>query len=182
MVLLPERKTSYMPNLSDTQCVLLSSAAQRDTASLLPLPASIKPGNGVTKAIGALVRRGLVEERETRDTTAKNRSDGDILYGLFLTPAGATAIGVELADAPATGQSTTTSQAVTSAPQTPSKAATVVSLMSRSDGATLPELIAATGWLPHTTRAALTGLRKKGHRIIRDKRAGVTCYYIRNDA
>ena len=29
--------------------------------------------------------------------------------------------------------------------------------------ATLTELTEATGWLPHSTRAVLTGLRKKGH-------------------
>jgi len=33
------------------------------------------------------------------------------------------------------------------------------------DGATLAELVAATGWLPHTTRAALTGLRKRGYAV-----------------
>ncbi len=33
--------------------------------------------------------------------------------------------------------------------------------------ATLDALIEATGWLPHTTRAALTGLRKKGYVIER---------------
>ena len=27
------------------------------------------------------------------------------------------------------------------------------------------ELVAATGWLPHTTRAALTGLRKRGYAV-----------------
>ena len=41
------------------------------------------------------------------------------------------------------------------------------------------ELIAATGWLPHTTRAALTGLRHKGFVLDRDKRAdGTTVYRI----
>ncbi len=30
-------------------------------------------------------------------------------------------------------------------------------------------LMAATGWLPHTTRAALTGLRKRGFEIARDR-------------
>ena len=29
----------------------------------------------------------------------------------------------------------------------------------------LAELVAATGWLPHTTRAALTGLRKRGYAV-----------------
>jgi hypothetical protein len=38
--------------------------------------------------------------------------------------------------------------------------------------------MAATGWLPHTTRAALTGLRKKGHVIEKTKRDDATCYRI----
>ena len=63
-------------------------------------------------------------------------------------------------------------------PSKPSKAAAVVALLQRKEGATLADLIAATGWLPHTTRAALTGLRKKGHAIDRIKVDGVTCYRI----
>jgi hypothetical protein len=31
-------------------------------------------------------------------------------------------------------------------------------------------MVAATGWLPHTTRAALTGLKKKDHVLERSKR------------
>ena len=46
-----------------------------------------------------------------------------------------------------------------------SKIAQVIELLQRSDGATLAELVAATGWLPHTTRAALTGLRKRGYAV-----------------
>ena len=58
------------------------------------------------------------------------------------------------------------------------KTAAVIALLKRDIGATLAELIAATGWLPHTTRAALTGLRKKGHVIERSKRGEETCYCI----
>ena len=61
---------------------------------------------------------------------------------------------------------------------TGTKSAAVIALLSREDGATLDEMIAATGWLPHTTRAALTGLKKKGHVIVRGKRGEVTCYRI----
>ena len=64
------------------------------------------------------------------------------------------------------------------APATRNKTATVIALLEREEGATLAELIAATGWLPHTTRAALTGLRKKGHVIERSKRGEDTCYRI----
>lgn len=58
------------------------------------------------------------------------------------------------------------------------KSALVLSLLQRTEGATLTELVAATGWLPHTTRAALTGLRKKGHVLEKTKRDEVTCYRI----
>ena len=59
-----------------------------------------------------------------------------------------------------------------------SKHAQLVALLTRPGGATLDDLIAATGWLSHTTRAALTGLRKKGHVIARDKVDGVSRYTI----
>lgn len=60
----------------------------------------------------------------------------------------------------------------------PSKIATVIALLEREQGATLAEMVEATGWLPHTTRAALTGLKKKAHTIARAKRDDVTCYRI----
>lgn len=65
-------------------------------------------------------------------------------------------------------------------PQSPpeTKITKVLALMGREQGATLDELTAATNWQPHSTRAALTGLRKKGHDIDRTKRDGVTCYRI----
>lgn len=59
-----------------------------------------------------------------------------------------------------------------------SKIARVIALLQREQGATLAEMIEATGWQPHTTRAALTGLRKKGHAIERVKRDDATCYRV----
>lgn len=43
------------------------------------------------------------------------------------------------------------------------------SLLQREEGTTLDDLTAATGWLPHTTRAALTGLRQGGHVLEKSK-------------
>ncbi|MEP6784722.1 MAG: DUF3489 domain-containing protein [Sphingomonadales bacterium] len=68
--------------------------------------------------------------------------------------------------------------AVPAAPAVVSKTATVITLLQRADGATLGDLVAATSWLPHTTRAALTGLRKKGHVIDKVKVDGVSMYRI----
>jgi hypothetical protein len=59
-----------------------------------------------------------------------------------------------------------------------SKISIVKNLLSRSMGASLDELVSATGWLPHTARAALTGLRKKGHQIERRKVDGVSRYVL----
>ena len=56
-----------------------------------------------------------------------------------------------------------------SAPRGGTKIAKVLALLGRESGAHLRELIDATGWLPHTTRAALTGLRKRGYVVIRDR-------------
>ena len=53
-----------------------------------------------------------------------------------------------------------------------SKADLVLHLLQRTEGATIDQLIAATGWLPHTTRAALTGLTKKGHMVSSEKLEG----------
>ncbi|WP_417818935.1 DUF3489 domain-containing protein [Tritonibacter scottomollicae] len=58
----------------------------------------------------------------------------------------------------------------------------VIALLKRKDGATLDEMVEATGWLPHTTRAALTGLKKKGHTIECDKRGDANCYRITGSA
>ncbi|RVQ64983.1 DUF3489 domain-containing protein [Croceicoccus ponticola] len=63
-----------------------------------------------------------------------------------------------------------------------SKIDMVIALLRCEDGATLAEMIAATGWLPHTTRAVLTGLRKKGHVIEKSKRDDVTCWRITGEA
>jgi hypothetical protein len=58
------------------------------------------------------------------------------------------------------------------------KQAAVIDMLQRDTGSSLTDLAAATGWLPHTVRAALTGLRKRGMVITRAKVAGETRYII----
>lgn len=59
-----------------------------------------------------------------------------------------------------------------------SKASVVLKMLQQRVGATLPQMVAATGWLPHTPRAVLTGFKKKGHLITSDKVDGVRTYRI----
>jgi hypothetical protein len=49
------------------------------------------------------------------------------------------------------------------------KKARLIALLSRKNGADVPCLSRTLGWLPHTTRAALTGLRKAGYEITKVK-------------
>ncbi len=51
--------------------------------------------------------------------------------------------------------------------------------LQRRRGASVEELGKTTGWQPHSIRAALSGLRKRGHQIVRSKDdRGVTRYSI----
>jgi hypothetical protein len=54
----------------------------------------------------------------------------------------------------------------------------LLDLIGRDGGATLVDLTSVTGWLPHTTRAAITGLRKRGHDVRRERIDGVSRYML----
>ncbi len=59
------------------------------------------------------------------------------------------------------------------------KSATVIKLLSRNRGASLVEIMSATQWQPHSGRAFLTGLRKKGTVLLKEtRRDGETSYRI----
>ena len=59
----------------------------------------------------------------------------------------------------------------------PSKKTAIVALLERPHGAALSDLTGATGWQVHSVRAALTGLRKEGREVVRDKDAAGVTYY-----
>ena len=165
-----------MIKLSDIQSILLSSAAQRADGSLLPAPGTlVGKEDAVSKALGHLVKRQLAEETTAVVPGTTWREDGDHRISLVINKAGRTAIGVD--DDAEDEQPTTPSESPAPTQQV-TKASMVLTLLRRDEGATLEELVSATGWLPHTTRAALTGLRKKGHAMEKAKREEATCYRI----
>jgi hypothetical protein len=55
------------------------------------------------------------------------------------------------------------------APRAGSKQARLVSMLSTKRGVTIEKVSKVMGWLPHTTRASLTGLRKRGYLIERSE-------------
>ena len=63
------------------------------------------------------------------------------------------------------------------AQKAPSKISQVLDLLRRKQGALLTDIVEVTGWQPHTARAALTGLKKKGHNI-ESRRADKQTTYV----
>ena len=181
--------------LTDTQLAMMSAAAQRDDRCLAS-PNMVK-GATLSKVSAKLIKLGFVREiRAKAAMPVWRRDDVGRGYALKLTAGGLKTIGegapeqaIEPIEAPQPrplSEATIVSdpdngseKAKTLTPRAGSKLARVIDLLQRLDGATIPNLTEATGWLPHTTRAALTGLRKRGYAVIRERvGAGVSIYRI----
>jgi len=88
------------------------------------------------------------------------------------------------ADDTASAKAPLTSDASEVVPEQPrqTKASVVEALLTRESGANLEALCEASGWKAHTCRAFLTGLRKKGRKVIRaSDRDGKSIYLIAPD-
>ncbi|MFZ0600936.1 MAG: DUF3489 domain-containing protein [Roseiarcus sp.] len=176
--------------LTDTQLLMLSAAAQRQDRCIAA-PPSLK-GAAAHKIATKLVTAGLVEEIKAKRGAHVWRRDDTTgeAYALRLTATGLNGIAVEEAEAveaaakvspmPAgevsrktkdhdVGAGSVAPPTAVAVPREGSKLAALVGLLRREGGATIDQLAAAMGWLPHTTRAALTGLRKRGFGIDRRK-------------
>ncbi len=163
--------------LNDMQLVLLATAAQREDGSLMPLPDSVgDQADRAKKAVEQLIKKGLAAEQPNAKKAAAWREDGDTLIGAVITDAGRAAINAEEQD----GEENDKPAAIPEPAPAPrvTKRSLLIELLKRDGGASLDELIAATGWLPHTTRAAMTGLRKAGMDVTSDKIEGARRYRI----
>jgi hypothetical protein len=180
--------------LTDAQLVMLSAAAQREDLCL-GAPDNMK-GAVLSKVSEKLVKLGLAREvRAVAGMPVWRREESGRCYALKLTAAGLKAIAVDdgsdaviaAREAPQPRPNLDTSSASgpgaigeiggTPTPRAGSKLAGVIDLLQRSEGATIPSLMEATGWLPHTTRAALTGLRKRGYAVVRERVDGEDSVY-----
>jgi len=164
-----------MTRLSDTHSVILSAAAARANSALLPVPLSVRAkGKALERSLGALLKRGFAKERVTRRTDEVWRHDEEErALGLVATSQGLAAIGVEEL---AGGQGS--DAPIERSPRPRGKLEVVLSAIETDAGATLEELVAATAWLPHTTRAAITRLRQRGFDIQLMMRDGRKAYRL----
>ena len=156
-----------MTKLSDTQSVILSAAAQRTDRFALPLPKNLK-GGAAHKVVSALVAKGLLKEvkanRKLNDPVWRETDDGRLVT-LVITDAGLAAIGIEpdepkepASEAPASPQPAAPKERK---PREGTKQQQMIDLLRRPKGATLAEIVDATGWQQHTIRGAMAGALKK---------------------
>jgi hypothetical protein len=153
---------SIVPNptllkLNDVQRKVLSRAAQREDGAVAR-PESLTE-RAVQKLGAALVEKGQAEGVPKPNIAGHEGSRAP-------SPAATAKANVSPATITVTGAATH-SQSERVAPRDGTKLASVIALLGRDQGAGIDDLTTATGWLRHTTRAALTGLRKRGFVIER---------------
>ncbi len=84
-----------MPKFTDSQLVILSTAARRKGGAVLPLPRSLKiKGAAATRVLKSLIKKGLLAEMPAaRDAAAWRRGEAGRRRALVVTEAGLQAIG-----------------------------------------------------------------------------------------
>ncbi|WP_281826170.1 DUF3489 domain-containing protein [Jannaschia rubra] len=144
--------------LSDAQAVILSTACAREDGAIFPVTASLK-GGAVGNVCKSLLKQGLIEEIAATDLNTVWRHDeerGPIT--LRATPLAYSTLGI-------TDEQDETPPAET--PPAPvqrrkgTKQETLIEMLRAEGGATIDEIVEATGWQAHTVRGAMSGALKK---------------------
>lgn len=125
--------------LTDTQALILNTAIQSSGGQLSWFPDNLK-GGARNKVLGSLLRQGLIQiDGESHRVT-------DLAYealGLAVPPASAEPIKA----APRIRENT--------------KQAQIIAMLQRPEGATISQIVEATGWQSHTVRGTFAGAFKK---------------------
>jgi len=161
-----------MTKLTETQSIILSAGAQRPENIALPLPKGLA-GAAAKMAVSKMIEHGWLQEVDAnlRRNEPLWRETGDG-HGttLVVTDAGLLAIGIDpvvvktvvairkhTAEMPAPASPA----AIQPKLRTGTKQATLISMLRAPDGATIEEIMTATGWQSHTVRGAMAGALKK---------------------
>jgi hypothetical protein len=187
-----------MPKLTDTQTVILNRAATRPGNLAMPLPEGLV-GAAARMAVTRMITKGWLEEvdADIRKGEPLWRETGDG-HGttLIATQAGLEAIGIESVVAKAASAlrkarlqpdaqpivAETPKASTPVAIRAGTKQAQIIALLQRPEGASIAEIVEATGWMAHSARGMISGaLRKKlGLSITSEKVEGRgTVYRIR---
>ena len=170
-----------MTKLTETQTIILTAGAQRPDNIALPLPKGLA-GAAAKMAVTKMIERGWLEEVEANlrrgEPLWRETGDG---HGttLIATEAGLEAIGIEPVVAttmtnlrkvkvdlvtepqalPAASTDPATPKPI--AIRTGTKQAQIIALLQRPEGASITEIVAATGWMAHSARGLISGALKK---------------------
>ena len=147
--------------LTATQQAILAHAYQHTDGKIEWFPENIK-GGARQKVLDGLFNRALITKSASNWLIAAEGYD---------------ALGVPRKSAEkASAPDLTDAPAITKTPRARenSKQAQMIELLKRPDGATLNQLVEATGWQSHTVRGAMAGSLKKklGLTIISEKATG----------
>jgi len=165
--------------LTDSQLVILSTAAKRDGGAVLPLSRSVKLNKGaVALVLKSLLKHKLVAEQGAApgEEAWREEKNGQ-RFALAITAAGLDAIGIDATAETKNGASPqkadrnsrkTDPKPATGAPKRAkaakregTKLSLLIGLMERKGGATIEEAAKATGWQHHSVRGAISGAIKK---------------------
>lgn len=163
----PRIERPKMTKLTQLQTTLIEQAALRPDGALLPAPDGVATAKTLTRALDALLRKGLATRVAATD------EEGDEAGALVLTEAGRAVV---TAASNASGEGTVPPLRGPAAPG--GKLGVVLKAIGRKRGATLAELTTVTGWQPHTTRAALTRLRQRGFPAALTEEGGRKAYRL----
>lgn len=186
-----------MPKLNDTQLTILTRAAQREDRTIAALDKRAVTRDAI---IGLLKSKLLATVPKTSDHALWERDKSGRPLGLVITPKGLNAINADEADqalaandaplspkpasAPRKGVASRgagknkTPEAPTDAKPQParrpgSKLDAIIKLMRRPKGASIEQMMAETGWQPHSVRGAISGaIKKKLGLAVTSERAG----------
>ena len=138
--------------LTDTQRALLEAAAKHPQKKLTNFPDTLKGGARI-KVLTAMRNAQLIEA---------SASEPEVYVA---TATGLQEIGINTQPSRTTREGT--------------KQAVLIELLSRAEGATLPQMTEATGWQVHTVRGAMAGALKKklGLEITSAKQTGTDRVY-----
>ena len=152
-----------MTKLTETQTTILTAGAQRPDNIALPLPKGLA-GAAAKMAVTKMIERGWLQEVDAnlRKGEPLWRETGDG-HGttLVVTDAGLLTIGIEPVMVK-TVVAIHKNAAETPVPKLPTpragtKQAMLITLLRAPEGATMDEIVSATGWLAHTARGAISG-------------------------
>ena len=156
-----------MTKPTETQTIILSAGAQRPDNIALPLPKGLH-GAAAKMTIAKMIEHGWLQEVDAnlRRNEPLWRETGDG-HGttLVVTDAGLLAIGIEpvvvKTVAAIRARAAETPMPKPPIPRAGTKQAMLISLLQRPEGASIDQIVTATGWRAHSARGLISGVLKK---------------------